>query len=179
MRYYKYKDDYTQIRGGTRFIETYKGVALREVSVNGDCFLGSNICYPHYGLVLAEGKIDYDKVDDVTPISREDFEAVWRKHLAQNAGRWVIIKQAYSLGTSVEGRIAIFYPQGVIVDLGDCGTLGVANYNECKTSTKPEYMYTKHRISAIVAGYDEENQWLVLGSPQVYEEQVNDPYWWL
>jgi hypothetical protein len=169
MKYYKYKDKYTLIKGGTRFIETTGGVVLREVTVNGDCFLGSNVCYPHWGLVLAEGKADYDKIEEFTPIAQEEFAAVWRTHLAQNAGQWMIIRLAYPVGTRVQGRVAIFYPQGVIVDLGDSGTLGVANYGECKASTGPENMYGRHKISATVGGYDEENQWLVLESPQVHE----------
>lgn len=179
MKYFKYKDEDNLIGGGIRFIETSDGFALREVTIYGDRFLGSNICYPHWGMMLAEAEVDYDEIESVTPIAQEEFDEVWKAHLAQNAGRWAIIKQAYPTRTIVQGRIAIFYPQGVIVELGDRGTLGLANYNECKASTKPEFMNTKHRVSAIVGGSDELNQWLLLESPQVHEDKVSDPYWWL
>jgi len=180
MNYYKYEEDEDNlIGGGTRFVDSSEGRALREVTINGDCFLGSNICYPHRGMMIAEKAVDYDQIEEVTPITREEFDAVWSAHLAQNAGRWAIIKQAYPVGTQVQGRIAVFYPQGVIVDLGDSGTLGIANYHECKASSKLEFLSSKHRVSAIVRGYDELNQWLLLGSPQVHEDRVSDPYWWL
>src|ERR1044071_4716153 len=106
MKYYKYEDEQNLIGGGTRFVETELGITLREVTINGDCFLGSNICYPHWGMMLAEGGTDYDEIANVIPISREEFDAAWGAHLAQNAGRWAVIQQAYPVGSHVQGRIA-------------------------------------------------------------------------
>jgi hypothetical protein len=178
MKYFKYKEEDSLIGEGTRFVETNDGIALREVTINGDAFLGSNICYPHWGMRLADAEADYKDVEGVTPISQVEFDMAWNAHLSHNAGRRVIIKQAYPIGTRVQGHMVIFYPQGVIVDLGDSGTLGLANYNECRASTKPEFMYPRHCVSTIVSGYDELNQWLLLKTPQVHEEKVSAPYWW-
>ena len=179
MKYYRYGEDDSLIGGGTRFIEVDDGYVIREVTLNGDRFLGSNVCYPHWGMMLSESRCDYEAIEEVTAIAQAEFGAVWDAHLSQNAGRWALIKHAYAIDIQVQGRIAIFYPQGVIVDLGDSGTLGVADYDTCRASTKPEFMYSKHRITAIVNGYDEQNHWLLLGSPQVQEDIVRDPYWWV
>src|SRR5204863_9414472 len=94
----------------------------------------------------------------------------WSLHLKNNAGRWAYTKSAYDAGTKVTGYIEIFLQQGTIVDLGDA-VLGVANTADCRASTVPENMYSKNLITAIVAGYDEQYQWLILQSPQVYAER--------
>ncbi|MBI4752704.1 MAG: hypothetical protein HY774_29800 [Acidobacteria bacterium] len=171
MNYYKYTDEESLIGQGTRYVEVSNRRAMREVTVNGDLFLGSNICYPRWGLILAEGAIDYDGIEEITAISPEEFDAVWAKHLMHNAGRWAVIKRAYPIDTQVQGSIAAFFPQGVIVDLGDSSTLGVANYAACKASTNPKGIWAKQQMSAVVQGYDELNHWLVLDKPQVHNDQ--------
>jgi hypothetical protein len=37
-------------------------------------------------------------------------------------------------------------------------------------------MYPGHKVTAVVKTYDELNQWLVLDSPTVHEEQIEDFY---
>jgi hypothetical protein len=179
MRYFQYEDDNDFIGKGIRYIETDEGYTIREVTVCGNCFLGSNFYYPHDGLMLSEGKCEYETIAEVIEITKETFDTTWAAHLAQNMGRWSVIKHSYPVGFQVQGRIAVFYPQGVIVDLGDGGTLGIANYEACKSSTQSKFMYPNHRIHAIVQGYDDLNQWLILEFPQVHEEIVNSPYWWI
>jgi hypothetical protein len=50
--------------------------------------------------------------------------------------------------------------------------IGAPDHQKCRASTQPENMYTKHKVKAVVSGYDEENQWLVLASPSVHSERV-------
>ena len=171
MKYYKYLDEESFIGGAARYLETDRGRAVREVSLNGDVCLASNILYPHWGMLLAEGRVEYDEV--VTPISKSEFDEAWNKNLTQTAARWLIAKFAYPIGTPVQGSIVIFYPQGVIVDLGRC-VLGAADYEACRNSTKAELMYPKHKVTAVVKDYDESNQWLILDSPTVHAEQIEE-----
>src|SRR5262249_50095856 len=116
-RYYKYRDE-TVIGAGTRYVEAVDGVAFREVTVVvGDIIVGSNLKYPHWSFWLAEGDADYDSIEEVEAIEKGEFELVWQRHLACNAGRWAMTKAAYAVEAKVAGYLAVFYPQGAIVDL--------------------------------------------------------------
>lgn len=172
MRYYTYADEDTPIGDGTTYIETDDGYAMRQITVNGDQYLASNRPYPPWGLCLAEGQIDYDSLEDaVTEIGQDEFEAIWQKHLATHQPQWLTSKWRYPTGMSVQGWIEIFFPQGVIINLGD-GTLGVADYARCRASAAPEWMASGNRVTAMVSGYDEVNHWLMLDHPQVYGERI-------
>lgn len=170
MKYYKYQDEDSLIGTGVRYVEAEDSRSFREITLSHDSFLASNIKYPRWGLMMSEGRVDYDSIEEVAEIERGEFEQAWRAHLVQNGGRWLITKLAYAIGTRVKGHIAIFYPQGVLVDLGDA-VLGVAGYDECRASTEPEFLYPHHAVVGVVSGYDEQNQWLVLSSPHVLRER--------
>jgi len=173
MRYFKYRDEESPIGDGTRYIETDEGWSVREVTFVNGTYLGSNVKYPLWGLCLSDAHFDYEELladepseFEIQEISKLDFEQVWTEHLAQNEKSWRAAKSAFPVGTQVRGRITIFYPQGAIVDLGD-SVLGVANYEACKVSTGNDSLSTQHFISAVVAHFDEQNQWLVLDEPKV------------
>jgi len=171
MKYYKYADEYSELDGGTTYVETKSGYVIRQITVNGDRFHASNVSYPRWGLMLAEGHVEWDEIDDVTPVSKGDFDAVWNAHLERRATIWENGKAAHPRGTRIQGFVEIFYPQGVLVNLGD-GVLGVANWEECRASTNSENMSSHRKITGTVIGYDETNQWLILGSPQVHDERL-------
>jgi hypothetical protein len=178
MRYYKYLDEDGPIGDGYTFVETDDGWAIRQITVHNDNFLASNVRYSPWGLCLADQKVDYDELIDYDemspiPITKNEFDEVWNLHLTQRRAIWNKVKKAYKIGSKVEGAILIFFPQGVIVDLGE-DSLGVADYVECKASTKPESMYPKHKLTATVGGYDEVNQWIILESPQVHDATIDD-----
>ena len=168
MKYYKYWDEDSQIDGGYTYLETDDGWAIRQITENSGRFFASNVRYPGWGLCLADQKIDHSElIDDeppLIPITKNEFDEVWNLHLSQRRPVWNKLKKAYQVGSRVEGMILVFFPQGVIVALGQHG-LGVADYTDSKAVTKPEFMYPKHKITAIVSGYDEVNQWIKLASP--------------
>jgi hypothetical protein len=172
LKYYKYEDlEANHIGGGIRYVEADGNISLREVTIQNDLIIGSNIKYPGMPPLLSDaGGADYDSIDEVQRIDKQEFDQVWQRHLMNNAGRWTITKFVYPVGKKIAGRIAIFYPQGVIVDLGDA-VLGLADYQSCKQSTIPAYMYTGHLITAIISNYEEQNQWLILESPQIYSDR--------
>ena len=49
MIYYKYNDEYSPIDGGITYMETHEGVAYRQITVNGEQYMMSNINYPEWG----------------------------------------------------------------------------------------------------------------------------------
>ena len=173
MKYYKYRDpdDVVGMDNPVTYIETEDGGAIRQITTNGTTFIASNVVQPDGGMYLADKVIDYESLgDEVTPITKQEFEAVWQAHATLRQNEWNNAKQIYSLGMAIHGYLEIFYPQGVIVNLGN-NVLGVADYNACRASTEPQFMNTRQKITATVTGYDEENQWVILGSPQVHPER--------
>jgi len=174
MRYFKYQDDDSPIGPSVTLLETQDGQALRQVTTNGVQSISSNLPFPPWGLCLAEGRVDYDAIGDaIEEISSSEFDEIWQACLAQQKLLWLASKSANPLGALIHGWIEIFFPQGVIVNLGN-NTLGVANYGACRASASPEWMYPGHKVTAIVVAYDELNHWLVLDQPRVFDEIVNN-----
>ena len=174
MRYYQYPDEDAPIGGGMTYIATAAGRAIRQITVNGDAVIASNRLFPPWGLCLGEGQVAYEAVaEEVTEISPAEFETVWQQHRGKHQAQWRASKRAYPPGTPVAGWIELFFPQGVIVNLGK-GTLGVANYAQCLASVPPpKLLGTRQQVTAVVSGYDEVNQWVVLDQPQVLGEAIN------
>src|SRR6476469_5175640 len=115
MKYYKYPEiEDHPLGGGTTYIESEGGFAIRQITARAGSYFSSNISYPPWGLCLAEGFVDYDSIDVVTSISASEFEEVWRAHLQLHRDKWDAVKQANPIGSSIAGIICIFYPQGVI-----------------------------------------------------------------
>jgi hypothetical protein len=169
MRYFKYFDDYT-IENGFRYIEIDEnGTSFREITFNGNILIASNILYPFKGMFLADQP--YEEIEDLEDISNDEFEEIWSKSLLQNKAEWESAKLNYPINSEVSGSIVCFYPQGVILHLVS-SILGIANYQDCKNSTKPENLYPKHKVVAKVSGYDEQNQWIIVSEPRVYDEIV-------
>lgn len=165
-KYYKYYDD-SDLFSGWRYVEALDSIAIREITVNGESMIASNIKYPRWGVLLAEGDCDFDDIEEVQAISGSEFVRLWQRHLQNNAGRWHMTKLAYEIGAPVTGVIEQFRSQGALIDIGD-GVLGVADYDECKASTEERFlMLSGQLVSARVRQYDEEYQWLVLETPQV------------
>src|SRR5687768_1202007 len=121
MRYFKYDDEWAPIGPSTTtYIETDDGCAIRQISVNGELYIASNLPYPPWSLCLADGQVDYDELGDlVTEISQDEFEGVWQAHLVRHQDEWLASKARYPAGVAIRGWIEIFFPQGVIVNLGD------------------------------------------------------------
>jgi hypothetical protein len=153
LNYYKYQDDYTPLGDAVTFVDH-----------------ASNMKNPPWSLILPEKRVDYDFIPEVTRISKEEFDNVWSMNLSSRSRAWLETKAKYVLRARVSGYIEIFFPQGVIVDLGN-DALGVADWQAWQASTKPEFMSTGYKVTAVVSGYDEENQWVVLDSPQVGNER--------
>lgn len=170
LKYYKHQDFADVFDGGITYIETDNGCEVRRVTVIKDRYYSSNV-----DLHLGEGYVDYDSPEnaDVVPITKQEFDQIWDQHLEAYRDQWNQAKKNYPVGSSVVGYIERFFPQGVIIYFDD-HTLGVADHEQCRASTKPEFiMSTQIKITGVVIGYDEVNQWIMVGSPQVHEEGVS------
>ncbi|MCL1791595.1 MAG: hypothetical protein FWG40_09680 [Peptococcaceae bacterium] len=99
-------------------------------------------------------------------LERVEFENIWNWHCDKYRYAWEELKKKYLLGSTVEGMVMYFYPQGVIFDMED-GAQGVADYAECKKNSLKENMYPGHKITGTVIGYDEGNMWIVITSDQI------------
>lgn len=90
MCYFKYDDEYSEIAGGITYVETDDGWAMRQLTLNEDKYLTSNINDPNSGMNLADAQIDYGDLDQdqVTEITQEAFEAVWHAVLARHVATW-------------------------------------------------------------------------------------------
>lgn len=62
MKCYKFRDKESLIGEGTRYIEIEDGYSHREVTVCDGAYLGSNIKYPRWGLMMSECQVDYDEI---------------------------------------------------------------------------------------------------------------------
>lgn len=177
MKYAKFEDDYTHLRPAITYLETDEnGGVWRQITFNGKEYLASNIKYPPWGMVLADQPLSDEDLASLEPaemvgVSREEFLTIWNAHLAERKSIWEASKVTYPIAKKVRGHLLIFYPQGVIVDLEN-DVLGLADYDACKAATTPENMYPRHIIMAVVSGYDEENQWVLLEAPEVQREEV-------
>ncbi|MBI1280760.1 MAG: hypothetical protein GC179_21730 [Anaerolineaceae bacterium] len=183
MKYYKYPNpEITDEEIATDYIEVDGNLALRQLSVLEQYDISSNV-----DLLLMDQPFEYEEeiiaysdTDDFVPIPIEadEFNAVWERHLQRNEVRWNTAKKSFPINTPVVGCIAIFFPQGVIVELGE-RIFGVTDYVQARASASADFiMRTGRQISGIVTGYDETNQWIHLGSPQIHADKNCDPQIW-
>jgi hypothetical protein len=169
MRYYKFPEEGDPADDGLTYVETDGGWTIRQITVRDSQYLASNVDYPESGIGLADQQIDYDAFEEVTPISSDEFEAVWNTHLAQHGHDWIASKARYPVGQRVHGSVRIFYPQGVIIKL-DATTLGIVAYDAYREAIGTAIPSTGVAVAVTVDGYDERNHWIVLTQPTVHWE---------
>lgn len=111
---------------------------------------------------LAEGVIDVEDLEgEIIEISLEKFEEKWNAETKAYHNLWEFQKEKYPIGKIVECKIKYFYPQGIIMQIGD--TKGVYQDRELKASN--EYgKYPLDTIKGKVKGYDDKNMWLIISS---------------
>jgi hypothetical protein len=129
---------------------------------------------PDGHLNIADTGVEYEKWADeevgheggVIRITEAEFDAVWEPYLATRESEWNRAKLTYPVGMSVIGVTHRFLPKGEIVELGN-GVLGFIDY----LARKPQFVHTQDRLTTIVKGYDEENQWIILEYARVHPKQ--------
>lgn len=181
MKYYKYPNPYiTDDEIATDYIEVDdEHYSVRQLSIfKSGATESSNV-----DLMLGDQPFDYEKDKDdydypITPITADEFNAVWQKHLQQHAARWIETKKLFPINKPVTGCMKTFFPQGIIVQL-DQNALGVTDYWQARaTATSQFSMVIGYQITGAVTGYDETNQWIKLGSPQIDVDKPCNPHNW-
>lgn len=84
---------------------------------------------------------------------------------------WNQIKRSLPVGTKVKGEIEVFFPQGTLVNLGEEQATGLAATTALRKTTPAQWRYPGHKMNAIVSGYDELNQWVVLDQARIFEDK--------
>jgi hypothetical protein len=176
MKYYKYPNPYiTDDEVATDYIEVDGNIIMRQLSVFENHFVSSNV-----DLILGDQPFEYEELKDdfeeITPIAAAEFHEAWRKHLQFREATWIEAKKSVPINSQVRGCMKIFFPQGIIVQLGQ-QVFGVTDYVQARATAAPEFiMRTGCELTGIVTGYDETNQWVELGSPQIYADKRCDPH---
>ena len=171
MKYYKYPNPYiTDDEVATDYIEVDGDLIMRQLSVFENSDISSNV-----DLALGDQPFDYeylkDDFEEIVPIAADEFNAAWQKHLQQHEARWAEAKKAFPINAPVAGCMRIFFPQGVIVELGQ-QMYGVTDYTQARATASSGFiMGTGFQLNGIVTGYDEVNQWIELGSPQIHSDK--------
>lgn len=170
----KYIKDCPEPGMGTWYFEIDpQGVAYRQLVIedDGKC-IASNRKDGDYHFMLAEQPIDTSEAGLIF-ITQEEFEGVWSASLKSTGELWQRQKTLHPVGQRVEGAIEAFFPQGTLITLANTGAVGLADTGELKLSGKPQWMYPRHVVQAVVKGYDEVNQWIVLGQASVLERRTD------
>ena len=173
LKYFKSQGEWSALESGCTYYETLRGSAQREISIDGHRIVSSNVFDEEHRLCLAEGNVFEDLEPEIeegiiTPIDKSEFEQAWAKQLEARRVKWSAIKDQYVVDTMVTGSIYRFFPQGVIVDLGN-RILAVTDHNDALESAGTKPLLTQDRISGRVAGYDEKFQWIILAEPVVHK----------
>ncbi|OZB98288.1 hypothetical protein [Paenibacillus sp. XY044] len=171
MKYFK---DCPEPGMGTWYFETDRqGVAYRQLVIEDDGkWIASNRKDEHYHFMLSEKPIETSE-PGLIPITQEEFEEAWSASLHTRNAQWQSLKSLHPPGLKIEGSIEAFFPQGTLVTLTDTGAVGLADTRELELSGQPAWMYPGHVVQAVVKGYDEANQWIVLDQAAVLERRTD------
>lgn len=163
-RYYRFHDALNPIGPAVTYIEAIDGWHLREISRGEKDVLACNVRHPQWGLVLCDDQGDYSEPDEKLgpeEITASEFEQVWGEHLRGRAEEWKRVRKRHPVGTRVEGKLAGYYPQGIVVDLGD-EALGLVDHQSFRRKAGFDGFARYTTLEATVCGSDETFQWLLL-----------------
>lgn len=72
----------------------------------------------------------------------------------------------------MNGRIEVFYPQGVLIGLSKYDAIGIADYDECKRIAPTVHLTIGLSIRAKVVGFDEVNNWIILDVIELPHKEI-------
>lgn len=155
MRYFKYLGD-DLVPGATSYSEfDQEGRPLRQVTLQDNFCLSSNVRDPLWGLQLGDQRVEDFTDPEALEIDRDEFEQAWDVALKRHESVWLRSQQSFPVGELVQGTLACFYPQGALVAL-DQETLGLV------PSAELIGLYPGAPIKATVAGFDQRQHWVLL-----------------
>ncbi len=165
--YIKFKCDWFDNRKEyDTYIEVKDGYAARQIMKNDKRYIASNREDSQMEFFLAEGEIKVSEIEGVDIIDKLEFENIWNEHLKRLYPKWVKIKETFIPDMTVEGKIKVIYPQGIILEVSN-NVIGVVNYDECIKNSEWKSIYPSNKVKARIKGYDEENMWLILEDAKI------------
>ncbi len=169
ITYISFLDDESAIGPARWYFELADdGVPLRQMLIStlatgalgeDDC-IASNFEHEEHGFFLAEGAIPPDLAAESDALSDVQFDAAWARILAFRQPEWSLAKREHIKGSPLRGVLQVHFPQGPLVAFED-GVLGVIIAGPALESTRIEVP-----VTAVVDGYDEKHQWLLLRDAQ-------------
>lgn len=134
-------------------------VCLRALYVVENQIFNTNINIETPNYFLPEGK--WETTQGLFEITPNEFLAVWDQSILPYLKGWTKLKITTPIGSSVEGTIVCFYPQGVILMLG-FQFYGLANYKQCEKVIGGKKMHPGNKLVLTVQKFDDSNMWAVL-----------------
>lgn len=102
---------------------------------------------------LAEGSINLSEIEGITQlISKGQFEEIWAKYTRKCRNDWDIVKQKYSKGDRIKGRVKYHYPCGSVIQIGSWQGIYLGEQN----------LEVNEQYNGVITGYDEVNMWIVV-----------------
>lgn len=159
-----YRKGYSELYGPEGWLMTEMDeeyYALRAIFKNSEQEYTSNFSETNeFG--LPEGSLK-EILDELEIISKNDFEEMWESIIGKHRNEWELTKSSLDIGMEINAIIKYFYPQGVILDIGEL-FLGIANYEKCKAILGAEKMYPQTEIQLKIDFFDDENMWVGLST---------------
>ncbi|GAA3413276.1 hypothetical protein ACFFNY_01575 [Paenibacillus hodogayensis] len=143
------------------------GTAFRQIATleDGSC-ITSNRKHEPYHFMLSEHPLDPAETY-YEDISQAEFEALWYEQLQVSMEHWHRTQSLFPVGVRVEGFIEAFFPQGTLINLLEPLAVGITDTFALEAVTPSEWMCPRYRVIAMVSGYDEVNQWVLLANAEV------------
>lgn len=79
--------------------------------------------------------------------------------MPRHQSAWQHLKNTLKINTIITARIVCFYPQGVMLDIGQ-GFYGVADYQACKDKLGADKLYPHHTLDVAVRAFMDEYLWV-------------------
>ncbi|MCB0111322.1 MAG: hypothetical protein KDE53_35610, partial [Caldilineaceae bacterium] len=93
-----------------------------------------------------------------------------QQYLQEEAANWARTQSAYSIGARVEGFVAHTHPKGVVVQLSETSRALAPSTDPLIHDQMFKLRPLLDKIAGIVAGYDEEDQFVILKLLEIHTE---------
>jgi hypothetical protein len=101
----------------------------------------------------------------IVSVTREEFDWAWESALASRRAEWEELKRRLPIGRVSDARSLIFYPHGVVMQLGEpfVGLLPLEAYRaHFAEQLQREPLSVHWSLAAAVEAFDDHYQWVLL-----------------
>lgn len=156
-KYYKYIDEENVIC----FLELDEELYCERSIYNiGEKFVSTNLTIEDEKYFLPEGSF-IDSLEHLTESTEREFKDNWNKVILPYLDSWSKLKSELVIGHRINAEIICFYPQGIILEIGQA-FYAIANYNDCEKHFGTDKMYPHKKIDLTIEEFDNDNLWVKL-----------------